>query len=181
MRFQRRQIKSVALLSLAVLLLVMTGAYLVSKYHWAESKLTELEPRYARLIGLDASKLRLVRAIASSADFVNRFAYPATLDVSQAGNDAQQKIRSITTGAGLSITSSQVLAPKSETHFDRIPLTVRLEGELPALQAALTVLATQSPAIHFDGFNVTTYGQVKAETAQRLVLQFNLFVLRARK
>jgi general secretion pathway protein M len=181
MKVHRRQVVAIALFCIVVLVPVLAGAYLISKYQWAESKLAELEPRYARLIGLEASKGQMTRAMASSADFITRFAYPATLDVSQAGNDAQQKIRTITTGAGLSIASSQVLAPKSDTHFDRIPLTVRLEGELPALQAALTVLATQSPAIHFEGFTVATNGQVKADTAQRLAIQFNLFVLRAKK
>ena len=78
------------------------------------------------------------------------------------------------------MVSSQVLPAKADGKFDRIPLTVRLEGELPALQAALTILAGQSPAIGFEGLSVQTIGAVKAEVPQRLNIQFNLFVLRAR-
>ena len=180
MRFESREIVTGALFSLVLLMPILAGGYVLTKYRWAEEKLAELEPRYARLLGLEASKAQMTQAMVDSAAFVSRFAYPASLDVSQAGNDAQQRIRSITTGAGLSIASSQVLPPKSETYFDRVPLTVRLEGELPALQAALVVLANQAPAIHFESSIIQTYGQVKADTPQRLVLQFNLFVLRSK-
>lgn len=160
--------------------LLAAAAFLVSKYNWAEQRLAELEPRYARLLGLEGSRNDLARALADTSAMMTLYVYPVSQDVSQAGNDAQQRIRNIATTAGLSIVSSQVLPPKVENLFDRIPLLVRLEGELPALQAALVVLAEQSPAINFEGITVQTVGAVKAEVPQRLSIQFNLFVLRAR-
>ena len=176
-----RQYVGVVLVLLALLLpLALAAGYLFSKYQWAESAVAELEPRYARLLGLQSSQPELTRAIAQSAALVSRHVYPASQDVSQAGNDAQQRIRTIATRAGLSIMSSQVLPPKAEKQFDRVPLTVRLEGELPALQAALVVLAGESPAINVESFSVQTIGAVRPEVAQRLNIQFNLFILRAK-
>lgn len=158
----------------------LAGYVLVGKYRWAESTMAELEPRYARLLGLEASRGELEQALAQSAATIAKQVYPASQDVSQTGNNAQQRIRNIATAAGLSIVSSQVLPPKAERQFDRLPLAVRLEGELPALQAALVALAGESPAIHFESMSVQTIGAVKAEVPQRLTIQFNLFVLRAK-
>ncbi len=176
-----RQNLGIGLVLLALLLpLALAAAYLFSKYQWAGNAVAELEPRYARLLGLEASQPELKQAIAQSTALLSRQVYPASQDVSQAGNDAQQRIRNIATRAGLSIMSSQVLPPKSEKQFDRVPLSVRLEGELPALQAALVVLAGEAPAINFESFSVQTIGAVKPEVAQRLSIQFNLFILRAK-
>jgi general secretion pathway protein M len=169
-----------AILAALLLPLALAGGYFYNKYLWAENKLAEIEPRHARLLGLEAGKPELGQALAQSEVLVSRYVYPASLDVSQAGNEAQQRIRTIATKAGLSIMSSQVLPPKVEGQFDRVPLTVRLEGELPALQTALVVLAGESPAINFETMLVQTIGAVKPEIPQRLNVQFNLFILRAK-
>src|SRR5690606_16197252 len=106
-----------------------------------------------------------------------QYAYPESLDVTQAGNDAQQRVRSLFTAAGLQIVSSQVLAPKTDKGFDRIPMTVRSEGELMGLQAALVGITNQAPIILVDGVSVKTVGAIKSKEPQRLDIQFNLSVL----
>lgn len=176
----RQTVAGVILLVALSLPFIAVGAYLLSKYRWADERLAELEPRYARMLGLEASRAELSRALAGSVDVLGRYVYPVTQDVSQAGNDAQQRVRDISTKAGLTLVSSQVLPAKAEGAFDRIPLAVRLEGDLPAMQAALVVLLAQSPALNFEGFSVQTIGAVKPEVQPRLNIQFNLFVLRAR-
>lgn len=57
---------------------------------------------------------------------LTQYAYPGSMEVTQAGNDAQQRVRGIFIQAGLDLVSSQVLPPKIRKQFDRIPLTVRL-------------------------------------------------------
>lgn len=169
-------------LTLGTLLLVLVGIvlFILQQHQMAQSQLADLEPRYARLLGLQASRTDLVRAETEASALLARYAYPSTQDVSQAGNDAQQRVRAVFSGAGLEIASSQVLPPKEDKFFDRIPLTVRMEGELVALQSALMVLSSQSPAIIVDGFTVQTIGFVKADIPQKLAVQFNMSVLRTR-
>lgn len=169
-------------ITLGTVLLALAGitVFILQKHQMAQSQLAELEPRYARLLGLQASRADLVHAETEARALLVRYAYPSTQDVSQAGNDAQQRVRAVFSGAGLEVASSQVLPPKEDKFFDRIPLTVRLEGELVALQSALMVLSGQSPVIIVDGFTVQTIGFVKAEMPQKLSVQFNLSVLRAR-
>lgn len=176
----RQNIAIAVLLAMFCLPFLAVGGYLITKNQWAKSRIAELEPRYARLKGLDSNRTELGRMLGDSVATIAQYAYPRTQDVSQAGNEAQQRVRDIATRAGLSLVSSQVLPAKVDGPFDRIPLVVRLEGELPQLQAALVVISSQSPTLNFESFSIQTIGAVKSEVQQRLAIQLNLFVLRAR-
>lgn len=176
----RERIALAVSIGLLLLPVIAGGIYVAYKHQWAEGRLAELEPRYARLLGLQSSRAGLASAESEARALLGHYAYPGSQDVSQAGNDAQQRLRSIFSAAGLEVVSSQVLAPKTEKNFDRIPLTVRLEGELAAFQSAFVVLASQSPAILVDGFGVQTIGVVKPDAPQRLASQLSLSVLRVR-
>lgn len=108
-----------------------------------------------------------------------QYVYPSDQDATQAGNAAQERIRNIFTSAGLQVISSQVLPAKEEKGFDRIPLTVRAEGELLALQSALAVLSSQMPIIVINEVEV----QVRSAPSNAepyLATLFNLSVLRER-
>ncbi len=146
----------------------------------ARGQIESIEPRFARLVGLGEDRARLEAELARAGEALGRHAYPASRDVSQAGNDAQQRAREIFTKAGLDVISIQLLPAKTAPQFDRIPVTLRLEGDLPALQAALAVLPTLSPTLFVQGFNVQGAGGVQPERALRVVVHFDLFVLRAR-
>lgn len=170
-------------LTLAILLVPLAAAsfYVQQKHHWAQQQLDQLEPRYARLIGLEASQDELQQAQAQVQELLARHAYPVDQDVSQAGNDAQQRIRQTFTQAGMTVTSSQVLAPAQEKQFERIPLAVRAEGDLVALQSALMVLGSQVPTVLIDELSIQLVGSGRTgDSSQRLVLQMRLAVLRMR-
>lgn len=171
-------------IALALGVVVFAGgltAYVVSRHIWAQERLAEVEPRYARLVGLGQSGPALDTALAERRAFLARHAYPAGQDVARAGSDALQRARETLSRAGLDVSTTQVLAAKEVDGFDRIPLMLRVEGDLPALQGALTVLPTLSPSLFFESFNVQTVGMPRADGPQRLTLQANLFVLRNRK
>jgi general secretion pathway protein M len=164
-----------------VLLLGAAIAFVVSKHLWAQDRLAELEPRYARLIGIEASGPALDKALIERRALLGRHAYPASQDVARAGSEAQQRARELFTKAGLEVSSTQVLPAKAVDGFDRIPVVIRVDGDLAALQGALVVLPAQSPSLFVEALNVQTSGMPKADAAQRLSVQINLFVLRARQ
>ncbi len=176
--FLRRNLVFALMACMLLVPLVAAGWYVVVKHKWAEEQLSIVEPRYARVLGIELGQADLEAALDAARAQAARYAYPESLDVTQAGNDAQQRVRSLFTAAGLQIVSSQVLAPKTENGFDRIPMAVRSEGELMGVQAALIGLTDQVPVILVDGVSVQTIGAVKAEVPQRLAIQFNLSVLR---
>jgi general secretion pathway protein M len=158
----------------------MGSTFVLDKYRAAQSHIAELEPRYARLQGMRASRQELDESDAKAAALLTRFAYPSTQEVTQAGNDAQQRLRTIFAGAGLEVVSSQVLPAKTEKEFDRIPLSVRVDGELLGLQSALVVLSSQTPAVMVEALTVQAIGAVRPDKPQRLSSQFTFYVLRVR-
>lgn len=169
---------------LALLLpLALVGYYMLQKHQWAQARLAELEPRYSRLLGLEAQRADLSDALSRAHSARARYVYPAEQDATQAGNAAQQRVRDIFSSAGLLVLSSQVLPPKVEKGFDRIPLTVRTEGELLALQSALAVLSSQVPIIVINELEVQVQGGlggIKEKPEPHLAAQFSLSVLRER-
>lgn len=170
------------LLVLGVLLAAFAGAgyYIHDKHQMAARRMAEMEPRHARLQGLQSSVSALQQAQSEAQGMVAQYVYPAESDANQIGNAAQQRVRNLFTTAGLQIVSSQVLPAKAEKNYDRVPLAVRAEGDLLALQGALAGLSGQTPAIMVRGMNVQTVGSVRADAPQRLAVQFDLFVLRGR-
>ena len=110
---------------------------------------------------------------------LNELVYPSSVESQAAGTDAQQRVRQLFTSAGLNLASRQMLEPKVEGSFDRIPLTVRLDGDLVALQTALNGLDTLRPVIWVDNLSVQT-GVTPRDQAPRLNIALNLSVLRGR-
>src|SRR6218665_673601 len=155
------------LVAAVALPLAAGGAYVLQKHQWAQERLDQLAPRYARLLGLQGSADQLRAANAQAHALLAQYVYAANLDASQVGNNAQQRIRDIFSAAGLQIVSSQVLPPKEQGNVDQIPLAVRTEGELMALQSALAVMSSQNPAISIAGLNVQTLGAVNAGHPQK--------------
>lgn len=172
-------------LSLALVLVPLAAGawYVLHKHTWAQERLAQLEPRYARLLGLEAQRSELQTARQRAAALHTQYVYPVVQDETQTGNQAQQKVRDIFTAAGLQVISSQVLPSKEENGFDRIPLVVRAEGELLAVQSALAVLGSQQPVMVINELDIQVPGGLANQSlkvAPRLSAQFTLSVMRER-
>lgn len=170
--------------ALTVLLILLplsaAGIYIGTKHQQAQQLLTDLEPRYARLLGLLDRQNDLKALAAQGNEQLARLTYPVGQDVTQAGNDAQQRIRSLFADSKLEIISIQVLPPaKEETKFDRIQISLRVEGEMVGIQNALSQLSAQTPQVLVDSVTLQTIGAVKPASIQRLGGQFTFSVLRA--
>lgn len=161
--------------------LASAGLYVWVHHQRLESHLADLEPRYARLAGLLERQEELKAKVVQATGQLTRITYPPAQDITQAGNEAQQRIRGIFTESKLDIISIQVLPPpKEESQFDRIPINLRVEGNLADIQDALLKLSRQSPSVLVDSLSLQTIGAVKPASIQRLGGQFSLSVLRVR-
>lgn len=174
----------VLLQAITVLVLALpffaVGAYVWQKHAWAQTLLSELEPRHARLQGVHAMQAELEQAVKSAQTLLTQQAYPAALDATMAGNDAQQRIRAVFTESQLNVESIQVLAAKDSEHFQRIGVTLAVEGTLPNFQDALLKLSSQTPTILVDSFSLQSTGAVRPSSAQRLSGSFSFSVLRVK-
>lgn len=160
--------------------LAAAGLYVWTQHQRVQSHLADLEPRFARLAGLMQRQTDLKTLGVQATAQLARLTYPASQDVTQAGNDAQQRIRGLFADSKLDIVSIQVLPTKEEGKFDRILINLRVEGDLAGIQDALMKLGNQSPTVQVDSLALQTIGAVKPASSQRLGGQFSFSVLRAR-
>jgi general secretion pathway protein M len=167
-------------LLLVLLPLIGLAGYVYLQHHAAQKRLSDLEPRYARLLGLVGQQSQIEDAVDQARQLQDLYIYPSTQDVSQVGNAAQQRIRDLFTSAGVDVQSSQVLPGKTDHRFDRIPIQVRYEGEMAKLQALLVAVGTQpGPAVLVEGMTVQILTYATNQAPARLTGQINFFVLRS--
>lgn len=180
----RLSIRLVFLQALTLLLLtspfVAIGAYVWQKHLWAQKTLSDLEPRHARLQGIKGIQSELEHSVQIARALLASQTYPASLDATQAGNDAQQRIRAVFTDSQLAVDTIQVVEIKGNEQFQRIGVVLRIEGTLPSMQAALLKLKTQTPTILVDSFSIQSIGAAKPASVQRMSGNFNLSVMRSR-
>jgi general secretion pathway protein M len=150
-----------------------------TKHQYAAARMADIEPRHARLAGILQRETEFTEQVAEVNQRLNELVYPSSVESQAAGTDAQQRVRQLFASAGLNLASSQVLEPKAEGSFDRIPMTVRLDGDLVALQTALSGLDTLRPVVWIDNMSVQT-GAIPRDQAPRLNISLNLSVLRGR-
>lgn len=170
----------------ALVWLLLLGGLLTLAVQWvwnlhdtAARQIETVEPRHARLLGLGSDKARLQAATEQVTHDINRHAYPGSRDASQAGNDAQQRVRDAFSKAGLEVISIQVLPPRATRQFDRIPIAMRVEGELSTMQATLAALPGLTPSLFVEALTVQAANASPA-AAPRVTVEMQLFALRLR-
>ena len=184
MQKNRQLLALLVTLTLVIAPLVTLGIYIYGEHQKAQALLEKLEPRHARLLGLSSQEPDIAALLEQVQKAGEQYVYPASQDAAQAGNAAQQRIREIFSAAGLQISSSQVLPSKTEKGFERIPLTVRADGDLLAAQSALAVLSSQLPLILISDMDVQLVGglqNVQPSVVPRLTVQFTFGILKGQK
>ena len=166
----------------ALLLLALAWAVTTTftKHRQAAARLAEIEPRHARLAGLLEGSERFVQADATLRANLAQFVHPIDADASQIGNTALQRVRDLATARGLRVSSSQTAAPRDEKGFDRIGLTLRVEGDWAELVALLRELAQQRPVIFTNTLQVGVYQRGLRDQPQSMFGQLDLYVLKER-
>lgn len=157
--------------------ILAAGSYVYAKHHWAQARMQELEPRYARLVGLDQQRDALAEATQRAHTMHSWYLHPLDKDANQTGNEIQERVRSILSSAGMGIVSSQVLPAKQDKGLEHIAIAVRADGDITSLQGALMGLAEQKPALLVDDVHITAQGG-DDKGPQRLAVQLNVLALR---
>ncbi len=171
------------LLAVPLAVLVAVGVYAFQKYRWAERQLADLEPRYARTLGVRQQQSAIEQMLAQQRTQLGRYAYAANMDPTQAGNAALQQVRGLMAGAGMLITSAQVLPAKETTDdalqgFLVIPFVVRAEGNLDEVQKALATIEGASPVVFIDRANIQLNGFTRTGDMRLLQCEWQMSVLR---
>jgi len=166
--------------ALLLALLAWAALFTLTVHRHAVDALADIQPRHARVAGMLQSSEQLAQTGESLKTNLAAYIYPPEDDPGQVGNLALQKVRDIATGHGLRVVSSQAAVPREDKGFDRIGLSLRVEGDWPALQTLLRELARQRPAIYGETVQIVAQGGYGGRPAA-VMTQFELYVLKERR
>ena len=152
----------------------------VVKYRQASAQLADIEPRHARLAGMLQNKELFAQSERALQANLAEFVYPTADDSNQTGNAALQRVRELATARGLRVSSSQSAAPRDEQGFDRIGLSLRVEGDWPDLVALLGELVRQRPALFINTLQLGVQQRGVRDEPQTVFAQLDLYVLKER-
>ncbi|MCL1961095.1 MAG: type II secretion system protein GspM [Desulfovibrionaceae bacterium] len=181
---QARRPEQLWLLAGALLLLALLTsavAKVIAVHRNAASRLEQIEPRHARIAGLLQSSEPLAQAGQAIEANLTEFAYPADGEAGQTGNLTLQRVRDAASARGLRVASSQVAAPREDKGFERIGLSLRVEGDWEQMQALLAELARQRPAIYSQTVQINALGGAMPGRRLEVAGQFELYVLKERR
>ena len=155
--------------------LAWAGWTVVAKYRQASATIAEIDPRQARMAGMLQNKELFAQSEQALTANLAEFVYPTADDASQTGNAALQRVRELASTRGLRVSSSQTAAPRDEKGFG---LSLRIEGDWPALAALLAELARQRPAIYINTLQLGVQRSGFAGEAPLVFAQLDLYVLK---
>lgn len=182
--FYRPEQLWLALAAAALLALLVLGALWVAGVHTrAAARLAEIEPRHARLAGLLQNEERVAQAGQALQANLTQFLHPADADAGQIGNSVLQRVRELATRQELRVTSSQATTPapdRDHPGFERVGLSVRLEGDWARLQGLLAAMPRERPAIYSQSIHLLSLSGGAPGQGQTIQAQLDLFVLKER-
>jgi general secretion pathway protein M len=180
----RPTLRIIALQLLTVLLVLApftaAGLYVWQKHQGAVEKIAQWEPRHARLQGILMQQAEFETAAQLAQTLLNVFVYPAEADGTKTANDVQQRIKSTFEQAGFKIESLQTREGPETGDFLRLKITVRVDGNINHLHAALLLLRNQTPILTLDSMRLNNEGPLSRASVQRITGQLEFTALRAK-
>jgi hypothetical protein len=161
-------------------------------------EIANIEPKTSRLIGIMDSADKLAVASDTAVGRLQELAYPVDRDAAATAAAMQQDIRELMTGSGLSISGSQILPQLKSAEFDRLRLDITAEGNIEALDDALSSLESMRPLVFVESLKITPVRSrnqnrsrmrdreplpedVSTEDPRRLTARLQLFSLRLKE
>lgn len=157
MRSQGALVVGVCALALLVFLGLVLNA-IAFRADWARSTLDSIEPRYARLAGLQQRSTDLDEAAAASTSRLQELAYPADMPADAVGVELQKKVRAAATAAGFSVAGSNILSGQEHDVFEGVQVAVQLEGSLEHLADFFERIAETRPQIRLAELSIAPAG-----------------------
>lgn len=140
-----------------------------------------LEPRIARLAGLEQVDQSIHHAAAAARENLRQLAFPAEMQSAQVGTAMQQIIRQQAASADLKITNSQTAPPRLREGHEEITVTVSAQGTVEELQKMLLGLQQESPRLVVSKLQLQPVNMRRARNAppiQQLNIQLSIAAAR---
>jgi len=119
-----------------------------------QEDIERVEPRIARLEGIQQRESELTQALTSVDGTVTNLVYPASRDRASVAASMQKDVREILIDAGLAVANSQILPDNSDEGFEVVRLDLTVSGDLSALDVALAGLSAYRPRLMIESLDI---------------------------
>lgn len=147
----------------------------------AQGRISDLEPRIARLQGLVNNEWALRDSAGQVDTRLAELGYPASEDANTVAATLQAEVRQLFAEAGLGVSNSQVMPIRKEENFDLIAIKLTASGGIGALDAALIGVSAFRPLLlveSMDVFPARSQAKRGEPEAQELTAVVQLLALR---
>lgn len=137
--------------------------------HDHQYDIDRLMPRIARLQGLIGHESHLRDSATLSSKAIEKLVYPASGDRATVSAALQTSVRQIFSTAGLTVSNSQVLPIREQENFDYISIRLTVEGDLSALDGALTGIAQFTPLLLVESLEMRAVRASRKDSGRQII------------
>jgi general secretion pathway protein M len=119
-----------------------------------QRQVDRLEPRLARLQGMIESEEQLRTTSGKVTSVMTDLVYPLTDAPASIAATLQTHVRDILTRAGLKVGNSRILPVRVEQGFEHVGLSLKVSGEISALDEALFELSQYKPLLLVESVEI---------------------------
>ncbi len=178
---RREALFIVLTLALPVVLVLWLMLNLLGMRAGYQDEIERIEPRVARLAGLKQFARELSAAAGQVDTDVLSLIYPPTEDRAAASTSLQKSVRDVFAEAGVSVSGSQMLSPRTEDGLEYIAVKVTAQGELADIDAALSELYRHRPMLmveSLDAYPARRGARHRGRETQTLTVSLQILALR---
>ena len=140
-------------LCVAIFLFYAIGSLWLMRSGYSE-EIDRIDSRTARILGLIEAEKDLSAAASQLRSHLRDMAYADNTTTATVSAAMQQLVRDVMTSAGLSVTSSQILAARQIDGLERLSLDISVAGNIGGVEEAVANLGLLNPLVLIESTSV---------------------------
>ncbi len=180
MNFAGRRGRVLALCFLGLILgfSAFFALYLMHKTEQIDSVFSDVNARYARLLGLQQAKVAIDAGLVQATAELEKTAHVRELAGDRIGTDIQQRIRRLAEASSVDVVGSQTLPVRALPGFEQIAVSFTLEATLEGVRNILVAVGHEVPYVQIDSASLSTTNRRRDGVDPVLNVQLTVSVLR---
>lgn len=172
--------RTVAALGLAAVVFVFVTTVLqFGSWFWeGHKRISDLEPRVARLLGYRENEEQLRASVELVNAQLEGMVFASEVDAGAAGAAIQQDARRVLEGAGMSVQGSQVIGNTVYETLEEIRVNISASGNMEALDQSLFDLGNARPLFMMHSLEITPVNVRRGDVTQEVNVNISLRAVR---
>lgn len=152
--------------------------YLSYKHEQIDSVLSDVEARYARLLGMKDVASDIDGALKLAQADLSKAAFGVETTSDRIGTDIQQRVRRMAEASSVDVAGSLALPVKSLAGFEQVLVSVTLDGTLAGLRNVFVDLGVERPHLYLDAVTISATNRKRSDGEPLLSAQVTVSAFR---